>query len=84
MKVKDGSRFDIIENKWIYYFQPNDNGAFMFTENKSKPNRLYATDKFIASLIHSSYKIKSESVMLAISEKPIIVVSELNCFTLNK
>jgi hypothetical protein len=84
LKVKHGSRFDIVENKGSFYIQPIETGAFIFSENKSKKGRLYATDKGIANLIRSTYKIKSESVMLAISEKPIIVVSELNCFQLNR
>lgn len=84
MKLSNDSNFDIIKEKNIYYFQPNENGEFTFTAKASKPNRLYCTDKGVSEQIKKAYGISSESFMLSISEKPVTIGSEENLFILNK
>jgi len=84
MKLKNESTFDIIKYKNVYYFQPNEKGEFIFIEKKNKPNRLYFTDKNVSEKIKKDYGISSESFMLALSEKPINIDKETNCFILHK
>lgn len=84
MNLKHNSRFDFFKEKNIYYIKPCEDGNFMFSEKKSKPNRLYANDKGVSNQIKKVYGIGEESFMLSISEKPVTIGNEDNCFSLNK
>lgn len=84
LKLGKGSKFDFIEHKGIYYVQPNKDGAFTLGEKTGTKGRLFANDKGIAQQIKTSYRIKTESFILSVSEKGIVVVDELNCFSINK
>lgn len=84
MKLSKGSRFDIIENKGLFYIKPSETGAFILGEKNGTKGRLYTTDKGVSNLIKESYNVKSGSFMLHIGVNPVVVHSETNCFILNK